>query len=289
MENGFGAGLENLREQLAQFAERIRQLNRIGENLATLQRRVGEIIAAGFRRPIADEFGEAAADVFSLRALLREGSNVDHLNAHLDVLAKGLATRWRPYGQAARIALRDRALANDQSVDEEKVDLARVGLLLAATDLDRPQTIRLGTRWVVDDAGRQVEIPPSELMFGWAIRWYASAAKAAMSATLLDEPWPRPAEDGDSLAHGQTVPLDEAIHIADVTPSPLDDLIYDEKTTVMWERISGSDLPAALRNLLDAYFYTGDWLEAAEHLGISPSTMRKRKQRLYEAISGQDP
>jgi hypothetical protein len=278
--NGIDLGLGNLAERFARIFEPVRRLNRAGEGLVIFNRRVSEIgrdFAAGLRRLIAEEFGEAAADVFSVRAMMREGSDTDHLDAHLSALAEGLAARWRPYGHAERVALRDRAQANERSIDEEKVDLARVGLLLAATDLDRPQTIRLGTRWVVDDEGRKVEIPPSELMFGHAIRWYASAAKAAMTAVLLDEGWPY----GPS---GNLETLEDAIFVADVTRSPLDDLIYQQETALLLDRLAGAGLTPAEKDLYDAYLVSGSWLEAYEACGIVPAAGRQRKRGLMQKM-----
>lgn len=163
------------------------------------------------------------------RVFLRRASTLD-----LDVgwLAEGLSRRWNPGGHgrlAGQRRITARASENGRAYDEERIDLCRIGLLLAARDIERPQTIRLGSGWVVGVDGHKIGVEPSRLRPPAAIRWFAKAAKSAAQATLWDEPWPAKSKDAlhperRRRPDHEVVPFDEAVALRDAIGSDEDSL-----------------------------------------------------------------
>ena len=193
-------------------------------------------------------------------------------------LADGLARGWRVHDPAARRALR--ALPPGDARAQAKRDAAVRGLLLALADGDRPQRVRLGARWVVDDAGRPQLIAPSELTLWAYLQWLRGAAIRAAEAVLADRPWPA---EGDARGAPEYVPLEEAVLAREVTDGPtfadlvLDRLEAEAVGRLLSERAARDDVDRRIARALE----DGEPLtEVAGELGISAAAAWKRSERL---------
>ena len=207
-------------------------------------------------------------------ALLIKGGE----SAELDRLAAGIASKWRTFGrgrrEVARQALQERARDNGWSLDVERVNLARIGLVLAGRDLRREQTIRIGKRWIVDEEDHPAKVKPYDLLADYAIRWLAASAKAAATATLLDEPWPKESQP-------KSVRLDQTVALSDVTGGDsLQSLLDDSIAALLDSSREVTQINAAAtekdREVLDLLNIGYNLSEAAQELGIQAGTARKR-------------
>lgn len=207
--------------------------------------------------------------------------------AHIDDLAGRLVAGWRLYTPEDRVRLTDRASANGRTREEEKHHLARLGLYEAHGDQDRPQTVRVGLKWITDDEGRQVAVTPSRI--NWItseVYWLPNAAKAAALAALRDDPFP--GVDALTIDLSDTLPLDDALLLSGPLRDPLSDLIHHERREEIRAFMDVAPLTDAERDLLVAYLDTGDWNDAGTALGLTSGQLYTRKSRLIAKLKDLD-
>ena len=113
---------------------------------------------------VDEEFGLGTFEVLggSWRSLFLRGPPAEQ-DRVLDILALGLCRHLKLFSNdlPLRAARADEA---GYTRADEKRHSAKVGLMLASSDMDRPQTIRLGEKWVVGEDGREALVRPDELL-----------------------------------------------------------------------------------------------------------------------------
>lgn len=114
----------------------------------------------------------------------------------------------------------------------------KVGIRLAASDLDRPQPIRLDREWVKAEDGSRAIIRPNDLSVDEAIQWFGAASIAAATSVLFDGGWPSeqdsiPAVMADALPLSEWVGHDTVPWFAgDATLVQLDDWMVAYKRRI---------------------------------------------------------
>jgi hypothetical protein len=132
-------------------------------------------------------------------------------DAGLHGLARGLARRWRFFHPELRQALMERADSSKRTPAEEKVELIQIGLLLALQAMKKPQMVRIGKKWIVDEEGRKTLVAPHHLRADLAVSWFSDKAIAEATSILVDERGLRKhPEEPD------TIPFEESIHLTTV-------------------------------------------------------------------------
>jgi hypothetical protein len=235
------------------------------------------------RRHVDGAWGPDTLDVVG-DPLLRMHTPSDR-GPHLDTLAERLTRGWRLFDPGDRTRLHDRAEEAGRTPEEEKVHLAHLGLLEAMADVNRPQTLRVGSTWITDpETGEKATIIPSEAL-GWitlSATWYPARAKGAATAALRDEAWPDTPSADDPLDLATV--LDDALILHSIAPDPLTDLLFREHKDRIRTKIDTEALTPAEGDLLRAYLESGDWSGAGETLGLQPGTLRQRKRRLLAKL-----
>jgi hypothetical protein len=218
------------------------------------------------------------------RVLLRCDETRD---ADLEFLAESLTKRWDPGGFGAknaaaterRLAARRRLMQYAQertlSAEQATSELCRQGLLLAAHGLTQPQTVRLGHLWVVGDDGRRVSVRPIDLRARHVVHWFATNALRAATATLWEDPYPERVSDAER--EGESVPLDEAVHLDDVIRDPISDLMLAGLGHELRSLLAAADLQPGELRLIGEFLKSEDWSEAGKRCGYSDGMRRKAK------------
>jgi hypothetical protein len=151
--------------------------------------------------------------------------------------------------------------------------LAPEGLLLAASESDLPQRIRLGEQWVKDQHGTVIELRPYVLPFQWFVRWHIQRAHHHVEGILLDR----------ALVGQRLDPLEtnheglDNVMAQNKTKPPMDGFFIPSPEA----RLAAQTLIAALgrvatpreRELLSLLAAGASREEAAVRLGISRATV----------------
>jgi hypothetical protein len=260
-------GLPEKKRRWEGFVQRVEKTWGPG-NFSTLFRylhKKGDVLSGEFVAYLRREgLGEMAEE---LEAKRREG---------VESLARGLArSRWLHDRTLLRSRLAEREETSGVTVEDQKWHLAQEGFLLAVDDLSRPQSIRIGEKWVTDEKGKKAHLAPATLVWGKLERWLANATLKAAEAGVMDAPWPR-SKTKDPKCFWL---LNDVLSLKDETP--LDRLVREEDLRGLEKRIEKARLTPAQAEYLDAFFSAGDWPEPR---GVNPGTMRKRKKSLLDRL-----
>jgi hypothetical protein len=230
---------------LAEIKDRVRRGEALPPGVLETVQRAQRMLAEGLRRLDAQmrvtvdrEFGAGTAE--QLDDVWEILSGVEIADRILEILAPRL--QWKLFTDYS--LLKTRADEWGMPEDELRRYFAHLGLRLAASDMNRPQYIKLGSKWVVGADNRKVKVQPEDLLPFEAIRWFVQASKAAATASVTDKPWPR--LENDALDR-RVVPAEKATHVAQVTfPDGLEVLLMreDEKDATARREIAIAELEA---------------------------------------------
>jgi hypothetical protein len=214
-----------------------------------------------------------------LWALIEDGASDQIRQEAMEGLAAVLVERWWvPEGSEEQECLRRRA-RDSSGRRRAKLDCLRVGLLTAAADVGRRQTIRVGRRWITDEDRRKAKVRPLDLDVYTFTYWFRKQALAASSAHLKGSPFPT--EPGrDALTAGELVPLDDSLLLCDGRGVPTEAWI-DACREV--DRAYSCASPRQLE-ILDLLRDEHDGREIAARLGIAESTVRVQLARLRRRV-----
>lgn len=273
--------------------------------------------AAAVRQMVAlidHEFGPetfAQLDHYLPAVYLQRRSSLNH-----DLACLAARLRWKPHSLDLKQRLRERAFENGHTVREERVALASLGLLLAAAELGGERPLRLpkaagvvGRRrewsldelgwlivprpipghrseaitekpgeWVKGDDGKQRMVRPETLGSTLKFRWYCSAAKAAATATLMEDEWP----SGKAKLHLALEAVGDVVYRNSETADSVEDAILNPISVE--QIIAEAPLSPADLELLRAFLQTGSWPEAGRLTGVGASATRQRKARLLKKL-----
>lgn len=194
---------------------------------------------------------------------------------------------WRAEGDVS-LALTFRSVLEKRSRAKVAKDVLQTGLLLALGEQDRPQKHRFGRHWFIDDDGHTATFVPNDLPVDLFWRWLADEARTAAGRILLERPYPGAAatyEHDNPLLPTQwpqpehTVNPEQQLVRRDemlLVTFALGNLL--EKATPAQQRLVIA-LAIELRSKPGATF-----ADAAERLGISPSTARVQRRQLFERL-----
>jgi len=167
--------------------------------LERLMEVLGEEVASVGLDPLEHHYlvGPGAALAELLRALSCEVSDDERIAAtrQLDGQVNGLLA-----DPEARRAFYRLAGERGRSPEDMRQELLLEGLILAATNGERPQRIRLGRQYLKADDGSVDEVAPDDLTlpFDLQVAWLIKEARNAVEAILLDREYP-PSENEKKL------------------------------------------------------------------------------------------
>lgn len=205
--------------------------------------------------------------------------------------------KWRLHGDnrqtpEIRESLHRLATQLGVSYREAKRAVLRVGLVMALGQLNRPEEMRFGQRWLTDANGRQAQVPTS--MLSYRLLWPRIHALAISKA----EEWLATHTDSDIRTEDsfdrrladQDADLVEAL-LEQTEPDLLDELIADESDAESrggFERFLGRLTPAEyeLVSVLREQDDPEDTRTAARTLGKNPESVRRVWLRLVGRMSG---
>ena len=148
------------------------------------------------------------------------------------------------------------------------------GIVWAVSQLETPRRIRLGRRWVRDDAGKVARLRPGDLDVQDGIKWLIAEARAYAKAKALDEPYPSSSHD----ALTRMEPMKEDRDEPRVQP---DDPTWDiEEETI--RATLDSVLTPKQRRLLAHLIEGVDAARLPDLLNCSPATVRVHLHNLRE-------
>lgn len=218
--------------------------------------------------------------------------------------------------------VRSRRLSTADQVRLLREELFPAGLILAVGEMDRPQHVRLGKKWIVDDRGHIKELVPlDDLRGGEFFHWLIQETFKAVTADLLDHSYPEHSEppklvlDGPSgglpTSPGGRFPTadkqaeqegrdEEAILSEIVHKNPgwivafLEIPESAEERLLAWEtrkeasqdvwKLQKAATPAELRLIRKALEEWGDLVDLLRKEGRSRATIRKIRQRLRDKL-----
>lgn len=111
------------------------------------------------------------------------------LDDHAALVRAANRIRWSPSARA-RSEFTQRARAEQRPVAAVQRDILVAGIQRALEYQYSPQTVRLGSAWIVDDDGHEVAIVPAALRPDHFARWLAQEARAAAESVALHRPYP---------------------------------------------------------------------------------------------------
>ena len=300
------AGVDTL---LAAFSRQLDPLiDQIVSPLARMATHFAEVLEQAFAGDVGD----------FLRLYCCRDIDQDQMQA-LERLATTFARKWYVRGRRMHTALQMRADDEVTSPDEVKRrELMTAILLVVWNEMDRPQCVRLGTKWVCDNTGRKLAIMPRNLEIRNAYRWARRRTFAVAAASLLDVPSEehiagriRQLSVEQHLAPGYSVseiwhgadrsPVMSMYHSAgalalltDTDADPLHLLIErehrrDERTRQarQWQQLLAVATPAQIRLLAclrDQLRHGGNLRDAAAEIGISLGTAHVQIMRLRSTL-----
>ena len=255
------------------FASVFLRLERLTEVLSEEAATVGLEL---FEHPYLVGPGAALADL--LRALSYEVADDERIAAASELDGKIQGLLADPDAQRAFCRL---AEERDQSPTDLRQELLLEGLLLAAAYGERPQRIRLGTRYVKAEDGSVAETVPDDLTvpFDLQVAWLIKEARNAIEAILLDRSYPT--SPNENVAGGS---VSSEAHSAEERDH--DESGWPEDTTDPIEALTVLRSVASRREreylelLAEDHAMTNK--EAARRLGVRPGTVSAMKARLKD-------
>lgn len=146
--------------------------------LGSLEESIRSLIE-NLRNSIIPGPGTLAGDLFAVTSRRDEADRRDAAYRLADRMGPGL--RKPGVSRAARELAQVRQMSVRQVIRDELA----TAVVLAGSDSNRPQKIRFGTEWLVDDDGHQLVIAPDELPMEFCARWLFQRARAICVAGLL--------------------------------------------------------------------------------------------------------
>lgn len=124
-----------------------------------------------------------------LRLLASAQASSTDTVAALDRVVENIS--WAPRNPSVRRALRLRAISEGREVEQVKRQELRAAVFLALGERRRPQVHRFGSRWLIDDRGRQQTFVPEDLPDALFWRWFQDEVRKIAEASLRDQssPW----------------------------------------------------------------------------------------------------
>jgi len=148
------------------------------------------------------------------------------------------------------------------------------GIVVAVSRLEMAQRIRLGRRWVRNDAGEIARLRPGDLDVQDGIKWLIAEARAYAKAKALDEPYPSSSRD----ALTRMAPMKEGSDEPSAQP--------DDPTWNIEEEMIRATLDSVLtpkqRRLLAHLIEGVDAARLPDLLNCSPATVRVHLHKLRE-------
>jgi DNA-binding CsgD family transcriptional regulator len=192
---------------------------------------------------------------------------------------------WWPFDDQAKEALKRRIRENGQ---REYFNTFASALYIAFSNDGVPQYIRLGKDWLTDERGKKVKIPPKQLPIPIYWRWLRKETINEMERDILGElPGPQVIALGDRDEEedsGDVVVDWKTLRAPD--PDPEEALLLQELEREQQElvaRIQALCSPRE-RELLKHVIESPSLADAAEKMGISPSTARVMMNRIRKKV-----
>jgi DNA-binding CsgD family transcriptional regulator len=193
---------------------------------------------------------------------------------------------WWPFDDQAKEALKRRIRENGQ---REYFNTFASALYIAFSNDGVPQYIRLGKDWLTDDRGKKGKIPPTQLPIPIYWRWLRKETINEMERDILGElPGPQVIALGDRDEEGDSgdVVVDwKTLRAPD--PDPEEALLLQELEREQQEQVARIQALCSPREreLLKHVIESPSLADAAEKMGISPSTARVMMNRIRKKVS----
>jgi hypothetical protein len=170
------------------------------------------------------------------------------------------------------------------------------GLILALGEMDIPQKVRLGRKWVVDTNGKVVEVRP---VYGLSVvefvRWLSQKTSQAVETTLVELLETGLVRKEDTERDGE-YPIDKAAFDKPGLVVTLVDFDRDPTKNGFFAKRAAQDAQKQIAELLtklgpkeqelikNSLKQDGDLLALLREQGVKPETIRQKRKRLREKI-----
>lgn len=246
------------------------------------------------------------AIIFDVLHCIAVVANIDANNEIRFVAVRRLASTLRLptklKSKNAREALRNYGVGGKRISTADRVRLLReqlfpAGLILAVGEMDRPQHIRLGKKWIVNDRGKIKELVPlDDLRGGEFLQWLIQETLKATTADLLDRSYPGRSVSDQKEENLEEHLLSEMAHtnsslimaVMDIPESAEERLLAretrKEASEDVW-KLQKVATRAELRYIRKALKEGDDFVALLRKDGVNPATIRKIRQRLRDKLS----